>query len=690
MRCKKCGKFLGLIQKFCPKCGTVVTGQQKKKGLLVAALWLLLLILLVPVLFFLKKKFDPTSMAGSVKENWTTATYVALMVWANIFFLYIIIAWLVRLTMRRRILGTVIIVLLLVSIGTGAFYFYQYQSNESFAKSIIVLQDNLTEVAAAKIMGDAIISNKTIMGTSFDRVKAAGQMIANRLEFMNVPPELYDYRLAIMDWSKAIADSNKDAKSWKNISAQPRPFALKLSQSQADKFFKDSLDKITSLKEFGDGAIERKDKIAMIYIAAKLLVQNYWLNGLKNYSSSGSLSLNSIFMPQTAQASDFAVPKVGPSGPVPCQQVCAMIEKELDAAYRKKLWSMYGCSHCGKVSQPTQPEEQKKSDQTQNQVQTNKNSQQSDISNGASEQDQTKSGTANQAGDSGVNKPSIEMKRVCIGRGGIDTRTGGSPTNVYCVEDAIQSTQEIESSAIGFAQGNKNAGTSWDENWHNLDGAGITVGESTTNSAGHSHSVQAFYDACSTKGGVVGGAGTVKSGLPTTESGYTCEYKGKDSGGTAVPCWDFLTYSGGRYMGGNKGCEQKNLLPPISEKTIKDKTGGVAGRYDADYSHGASSINCSGDFSYSIPLPAGGGSIRNNILNTTMGPVPLSGNSVVYPISVTQSLGDGAYISINEIDTFRYTDTGFTGTYAATITATKDGMVKVASCYGAISGPRLK
>lgn len=66
--------------------------------------------------------------------------------------------------------------------------------------------------------------------------------------------------------------------------------------------------------------------------------------------------------------------------------------------------------------------------------------------------------------------------------------------------------------------------------------------------------VQAFYNECKTKGGVIQGSGGVKADLPTTEEGYTCWYQNRD-------CWDFLTYSRERYMGGNPGCPTQGLQP---------------------------------------------------------------------------------------------------------------------------------
>ncbi len=95
----------------------------------------------------------------------------------------------------------------------------------------------------------------------------------------------------------------------------------------------------------------------------------------------------------------------------------------------------------------------------------------------------------------------------------------------------------------------------------NLEGTGVTQGDPDTYEV--PEDVQAFFDECTAKGGVIGGTGGVKAGLPTTEEGYTCWYENRD-------CWDFLTYSRERYMGGNPGCPTAGLvgeevkIPPIT------------------------------------------------------------------------------------------------------------------------------
>lgn len=94
--------------------------------------------------------------------------------------------------------------------------------------------------------------------------------------------------------------------------------------------------------------------------------------------------------------------------------------------------------------------------------------------------------------------------------------------------------------------------------------AGITTGAPDTFEV--PKDVQDFYDECTGKGGVITGEGGVKERLPTTEEGYTCWYENRS-------CWDFLTYSRERFMGGNPGCpETANLVDravPAPKPTIQ-------------------------------------------------------------------------------------------------------------------------
>ncbi len=693
MRCSKCGKWLPLLTKFCQKCGTAVSTGQRKKNLIALGIWVLIFLLLVPIIYFLLGKYDPAAPKHSQLYIFLTAALVSLLATSGLVIIYFIISSLVRFIIRRPILGSITIGAILILVGFGVYFYLSGINNNELTDSIVLIQENLNEVAVAKIMGDSIIAKKPIPGASMVRVKSIAELVANRLEFMLVQKELLDYQRSVIVWSQAITTAADDTKIWSNVGDQPRDFQLKLSQKQSEVLFQDSIKKIIELKEFGDNAIKRKDRGTMLYIAAKLVTQEHWLNGVLHSKSAGFLSLSKLATPALALSFGEGVPDIGPGVDVTCQ-VCS----DPKIKWTTQLRAQYGCDTKCKPTQnnPQTPPQtnQKNQEQTnpnqQNQGQTNQNNKQSGQNipgNNMGDQEASVSGNSNEPLP--FSYGNTAPRKICIGTGGLSV--GDHTTNVFCVEDAIQSTNEIEASTIGFAEGKKGAEDDWDNNWHKEGGLGVISQTPTTNSSGHSPAVQAFYDGCQNKGGLVGGAGTVKGGLPTTESGYTCEYKINDKNGANIPCWDFLTYSGGRYMGGNNGCQEKNLLPKIDDQTLKDKTAGLGGKWDGDYALSGTTIKCAGDFAYSIPVPATVAPVRNNVMSSTQGPIPISGNSIVWTMSISTQQ-ENATVNISEIDTFRFYQSGNTtgvgATYSANITVSTDDEVKISTCYGSIGGAR--
>jgi hypothetical protein len=62
---------------------------------------------------------------------------------------------------------------------------------------------------------------------------------------------------------------------------------------------------------------------------------------------------------------------------------------------------------------------------------------------------------------------------------------------------------------------------------------------------------------------------------------------------------------------------------------------------------------------------------------------------VVYTTSVSQEV-QGVHIVASEIDTGHFFEGGFNISVAATVTASKDDVVKAASCYGSVNGSLVK
>ncbi|MBI5071293.1 hypothetical protein HZB93_00100 [Candidatus Falkowbacteria bacterium] len=477
-----------------------------------------------------------------------------------LYLIYFIFYSLIRLIIRQPIIGSIIIGVILLLAGFGVYVYLTDLNDKKFSDSLFLIQDNLAEATVAKIMGDSLVEKKPLVTASWQRVGIETQMVSGRLKDLSVPKELESYKEAAVDWVNEVGIASLDPKVWGDVRDDPGDFKLKLSDRKAKQLFEHSVQKISELKEFGDGAIQMKNQVSMLYVGAKLRVERHWLNGITHSEKAGFFSFD--FIP-SAFAALPPVPDIGPGMDVTCQVCSDPTVKMTD--YQRR---MYNCdTRCKPSGQQTQT-----NNQQQNQTNQQKQNTGGNVSGGGTTGGTT-GGTSNQP----------PARKICIGRGGISTGSGG-PTNVYCVEEIMQSTNGIDASAIGFAKGEKNSGKDWENGWHNLEGMGVIyIGEPS--SSGHSPTVQKFYDDCVAKGGTVGGAGLAKSRLPTAEFGYTCDYK---IGNNNTQCWDFLTYSGGRYMGGESGCTEKNLLPSTAELQAEGEAGG---QWDGHYT-GTLTGNC--------------------------------------------------------------------------------------------------
>jgi hypothetical protein len=83
-----------------------------------------------------------------------------------------------------------------------------------------------------------------------------------------------------------------------------------------------------------------------------------------------------------------------------------------------------------------------------------------------------------------------------------------------------------------------------------IGGAGAGVGPGVTVPV--PPRLQAFRTSCQAQGGTTGNTIFVTERMPTTEGGWGCQI-GR--------CWNYLTYSGTVYKGGEPGCPEQGLLP---------------------------------------------------------------------------------------------------------------------------------
>ena len=142
-------------------------------------------------------------------------------------------------------------------------------------------------------------------------------------------------------------------------------------------------------------------------------------------------------------------------------------------------------------------------------------------------------------------------------------KAGAIITNT-CWDQAKQEIPKLIKDSRSYTIGDPSAPESLSTDWNNLSqavdlppatplgGAGITNGEPVTPPQ-NSPMVEEFFNECRAKGGNTSPASLVKTRMPTTEGGHDCAY--------GNGCWDTLTYSGRRFMGGNPGCPEQGLVP---------------------------------------------------------------------------------------------------------------------------------
>jgi len=518
MYCPHCGKETQGNAKFCSKCGKVLDVQTDLKKEKKPRPLIIRIISLIFLLFVL-----PTILVNLVNQNLFSDEKQSLIICIIIYFFSIIIPitlWSHLLKKfpekkkRLHVIFSPIMLLLLVGIVYS-------QSQLDYMRSmnrLAIIQNYLVEATAAKLMGDSIMSGHPVGGVTFADIANTATMSAQKLttvDRLSLARKLDDYDHIGIHWINEIADSAKNTRTWKNLPGQPADFKLSLTDTVAKDWFKTSVQNIQTLKEFGDTAIKNKDKTTMLYIAAKLLVQKHWLNGIL-YAQKVNLLSFKLADKVMARAcapgeSSFRPEDCDPATGI-CTQRCTVEQPMI-------------------LTQP--PVQQNPPPQTVNE-------------NPPEEPAETET-----PAPTPYTYDSQPTRDTCIGT------TSGS----YCAQATMQSVNEIVVSAIGFAEDQPNAEKDWDDSWHELEAMGEISPEKTVATPEHSPRVQAFYNDCTARGSFVGGANQNKGRLPTTESGYHCNYKQGVNN-----CWDFLTYSGGRFMGGDVGCQEKNLVPLAPNK----------------------------------------------------------------------------------------------------------------------------
>ncbi len=468
MRCKKCGKFLPLLTKFCQKCGQPVDLEQRKKARRKLLLFSLIGCIIVTSIFFL---LGSKYKSGAPENPYYNIAMIVLTVLD--FYFSVILIIMVPVVLFKKLMALIkycykhpkfipIPLAIILIIGSAGYFFYgdigDFVHGIFFSTSedpVYLLQDNLTTATAIKIYGDTM---KVAVPTAFtgknDTVANTEQNIAQKIAALHLPSNLADYKKAATVWPGRIAEAAGDLKTWSDLSKQPGDFNLTIRSSKAKKYLEHATEQLAVLKEFGDANIKRGDREAMAYLAAKLLVQDHWLNGLAHSKNS---FLAQAITPALAYAGDE-------------RKICYQVEK-------------------------------------------------------------------------------------------ID----------ICAATVKQTMDELYQSAYDYATNKDKTATAWTKAWDTAvkdRGLPIEILASTGVSKEqpkYTPTVQAFVDDCFTRGGAINNTKPESDLLPTSESGYRCDYKSGTNN-----CWDWLTYSGGNYTGGGNGCLEINLIPKDIASSTKE------------------------------------------------------------------------------------------------------------------------
>lgn len=293
MRCSKCNKWLPLITKFCPKCGTVVPPEQKKKSWL--SFFISLGVAFLSAVIYSGYFYQTTG--GATNPDNTLSSFIPglLMSTLLLFAAILLLVGFIKFLIRRPILGIGLIALLVILVIVPLVTFiFGGTSKMKMARAVVSIQNNLTDIVSSKLVGNSIVAGKKIDGFSLDIIKNTTETASQNLTNLSIPSLLQDYQRVVIIWANKIALATKSTKTWKNLANQPGDFPLILEDDQAQAYFESSIKTITKLKQAGTDAIDNKDKEAMRLVAARLLVQKHWLNGILYSKSSDTVSFNLI------------------------------------------------------------------------------------------------------------------------------------------------------------------------------------------------------------------------------------------------------------------------------------------------------------------------------------------------------------------------------------------------------------
>lgn len=272
----------------------------------------------------------------------------------------------------------------------------------------------------------------------------------------------------------------------------------------------------------------------------------------------------------------------------------------------------------------------------------------------------------------------------------------------------------LQSTAFSVMKWTPDARDQWDTAWEkiaqdikpagiSITGTGISEGQTAKPAV--PPVAQTFFDTCKTSGGLVDDVGGVKTGLPTTEGGWTCWEPKKQ-------CWHYLTYSGWLFVNGGpnpQACpkidtaefalEGQTLggagslaeLPPSPPPADQPTTASWNGVYQISYGPYSCSIERTTPALSSDTVTVSNNKIisNSNTALTSSTPIDAAGRSTItYPVS-------GADYSGNSTDSYTFSP-GTNGQTTANVSwvvqagGTIEDSYKTWSCSGTGSGSRIR
>jgi len=275
---------------------------------------------------------------------------------------------------------------------------------------------------------------------------------------------------------------------------------------------------------------------------------------------------------------------------------------------------------------------------------------------------------------------------------------GGCKGVVGCRKQTSPLIKNLSQAARNYSVGTPDSAKEWKGGWdemlkvitiengYNLEGMGVIQNGEVKQQT--SPMEQAFNDDCKAKGGTTGGTGGVKDRLPTTLTAGTlnCDYK--DSGRT---CWDVMTRTGQRFMGGENGCTEQNLLPkpaPVPEPpTPVEPTASWDGTYHVAYSTMTCNTNVSTGYSqmfnsagFNDTIVVSGNRVRNFDGSTSQ--IDSAGNAT-YVSTTSYSMASLRYTT-----TYHLSGSGISGRITMVVGASYGGASSSVNCSETFSGSK--